>query len=90
MLEGARGLEDGRIHGVVNDTSMGMPTKPIDRGLVWLSIPQAENPFKSWTVWSVTFQELFLGTCGLKISVLLRTQPLIEIGSGSTVMPTVR
>jgi hypothetical protein len=36
----------------------------------------------------MTFQELFWGTCGLGISVLVRTQPLTEIGSGSTVMPT--
>jgi hypothetical protein len=35
MLEGARGLEEhSRIHGAVNDASMRMPTKPIDRGLV--------------------------------------------------------
>ena len=35
MLEGARGLgEHSRIHGAVNDASMRMPTKPIDRGLV--------------------------------------------------------
>ena len=35
MLEGARGLgEHSRIHGAVNNASMRMPTKPIDRGLV--------------------------------------------------------
>ena len=39
MLEGARGLgEHSRIHGAVNNASMRMPTKPIDRGLVNLVV----------------------------------------------------
>ena len=88
MLEGARGLgEHSRIHGAVNDASMRMPTKPIDRGLVnpvVVQCPPGRELLQSRTVWSVRFQELFLGTRGLGISVLLRTQPLTEIESGST------